>query len=73
MNWILVHYPRRRRVYVERKFLGYTNRKLLVGETGTYTIDLGDDINYTPANMKVRVARATRRKPLELTFEANWR
>ena len=72
MNWILVHYPRRRRVYVDDEFLGYTNRKLFVGEAGTYTVDLGDDVNYSPSEMTVRVSRTTRRKPLELTFVADW-
>ena len=73
MNWILVLYPRRRSVFLDGEFIGYTNRKLFVGEAGTYTVDLGDNKNYTPTEMTVRISRTTRRKPLELTFTANWR
>ena len=72
MNWILVRYPRRRRVYVDDAFLGYTNRKLLVGEDGTYTVHLGKPVNYSPARRRPRVSGATRRNPLELVFTAHW-
>lgn len=72
MNWILVHYPRRRNVYVDGVRLGYTNRKLLIGEDGTYIVDLGEPHNYTPTERRIRISGATRRNPREITFVANW-
>ncbi len=72
MNWIKVLYPRRRCVSVDGTRLGYTNQPLLIGEDGTYSVDLGEPKNYSPQQHRPTVSGTTRRRPLELTFVPDW-
>lgn len=69
MNWIRVSYPVQRSVYADGERVGNTNRLIYVGEDATLRVDLGEPVDYTPRCHRQRVAGASRRRPLLLSFE----
>jgi hypothetical protein len=66
-QWLKVHYPTRRKVYVDDQAAGLTNKTFAVGE-GHHKIDLGPRRNYTPAKYEREVTGTTVETPLELRF-----
>lgn len=67
MEFLLVQYPRKRRVMVKNELIGYTNEVIEV-EGGPYTISLGGDANYTPASRKVNVNNTSVLDPKTIAF-----
>jgi hypothetical protein len=66
-QYVKVHFPTRRQVYVDDDPSGYTNKTFLVGE-GRHRFDLGPRRNYTPAEYVRVVKGTTAETPLELSF-----
>lgn len=67
MEFLLVHYDRRRTVYVNGKKAGFTNRSLRLG-AGRQRVDLGKPPNYRPGSRTVDIANTTPQSPLEISF-----
>lgn len=68
MNWVIVIFDELRTVYVHGKPLGDTNVKLVLGEDGTYTFDLGKPRDYEPPKVTTEVSGATYEHPKEIKF-----
>lgn len=71
MNWIEVIFDEIRGVIVDGnpRPIGNTNKLLLLGEAGTYTISLDGPQDYTPSEQDVEVSGTSRRHPCVITFE----
>jgi hypothetical protein len=67
MEYLLVHYDRRRTVFVNGKKAGFTNRALRMG-AGRQRVDLGEPKNYTPGRRTIDVANTTPTNPMEISF-----
>lgn len=68
MEYLLVHFPRDRRVWVDDEFNGHTE-ELIELEPGTNTVALGPPYNFTPAFRKVRLVDTTALTPREINFD----
>ena len=68
MEYLLVHFPRSRRVMVDDEFNGRTE-ELIELEAGTHTIALGPPDNFTPASRKVRLVDTSSQTPREISFD----
>jgi len=68
MEYVIVHYPRRRSVYIDGEESGVTGDRLRV-EEGTHTINLGDPRDYTPKWRRPTVTGTTSIEPMEIEFE----
>ena len=67
MERLLVHYDRRRIVYVNGKKAGFTNRAFGIG-AGRQRVDLGEPKNYTPGRRQIDIAGTTPQNPKEISF-----
>ena len=67
MEWMIVNYPRVRDVFVNTRRWGQTNHLLVIGP-GTWTISLGQPVDYLPEQQPVTVANTTAASPQEVTF-----
>lgn len=68
MNWIMVVFDGIRTVYANGAALGDTNQILFLGEDGTYTIDLGEPVNYEPPRVIKQISGSSRENPDVLHF-----
>jgi hypothetical protein len=68
MEYIIVHYPRKRTVYIDGEESGETEERLRV-EEGTHTINLGEPRDYAPNWRRPTVTGTTSIKPMEIEFE----
>ncbi len=68
MEYLLVHFPRDRRVLVNDEFNGRTE-KLIELEAGTHTVALGPPYNFTPAFKKIRLVDTSPLTPREIYFD----
>lgn len=69
LEYVIVNYWRRRRVYMDSGPYGYTNESLRV-EAGTRTFDLGTPVNYDPPSQTGTVSGTSLFEPMEITFRA---
>lgn len=67
MEYLLVHYDRRRTVYLNGTKAGFTNRSFRVG-AGSHRVDLGEPKNYTPGSRRIDIAGTTPVAPMEISF-----
>lgn len=67
MEYVIVRFRTRRRVYVDDEENGYTNVVLRV-DAGTHVFALGSVANFRPASRTVTVADTSVLEPLEVTF-----
>jgi hypothetical protein len=67
-EYIKVVFPTRRKVRVDGKAAGFTNRVFQV-ETGHHNFDLGDKPNYRPKKKNVEVINTQPSAPMVLIFE----
>jgi hypothetical protein len=68
MEYLVVHFPRSRRVKVDDEFNGRTE-EIIELEAGTHVISLGPPANYTPVERKIVLADTDPTSPLELSFD----
>jgi hypothetical protein len=68
MGYVLVQYDRRRIVFIDGEWAGYTNEELRVAN-GVHDFDLGEPPNVDPVSYHERVRSThTMQRPLELQF-----
>lgn len=67
-EYLVVLFPRRRRVKMNDMFLGHTN-KLLEVEGGEYTVTLGPPKNFTPDEHQVDLHNTAPSSPKFVEFE----
>lgn len=69
MEYLLVHFPRSRRVLIDDEFNGRTN-ELIELEAGRHTVSLGPPYdNYEPDEYTVILKNTSVLNPREVTFE----
>jgi len=68
MEYLLVRFPRSRRVAIDGEFNGRTN-ELIELEAGTYTVSLGPPPNFTPESRRVVLRNTSALEPKEVTFD----
>jgi hypothetical protein len=68
MEFLVVRFPRSRRVLVDDEFNGRTN-ELIQLEAGTHTVSLGPPPNFTPESRRVVLKDTTELTPREVTFD----
>jgi len=65
MEFVVVSYPKDRKVRIDDKIAGNTNDKLMV-ETGHHVFDLGDPKDYKPLSVEKVVHNTTSVTPLRI-------
>lgn len=68
MEYLLVEYPRRRRVMISGEPVGFTNEVIEI-EGGSYTVELSPPPNYTPASRRVRLSNTSPLDPKTIGFD----
>jgi hypothetical protein len=68
IQWMIVHYPRLRDVFIDGLRAGMTEDTLPVRE-GTQRVHLGTPMDYDPPKRKVKVTDTTEDAPKEVSFE----
>lgn len=66
-EYLVVLFPRQRRVLVNGAFMGTTNRKLEL-EGGCYEVSLGPPANFTPARQDIDLRNTSSFNPLTVEF-----
>lgn len=67
-EYLVVLFPRRRRVKVNQEFMGYTNF-LLELQGGRYEIALGPPQNFTPKMREIDLRNTSRITPMIVEFK----
>ena len=67
MEYVIVTFPTRRRLYIDDEPTGYTNQVLGV-DAGTHVFNLGKRPDYQPRSRKVAVKDTTSGKPKKIAF-----
>ena len=67
-EFLVVLFPRKRRVMINGKFMGDTNKKLEL-ENGLYEVTLGPPRNFTPEKHDVDLLNTSSLMPLIVEFE----
>lgn len=67
IQWMIVHYPRLRDVFIDGMRAGQTKEALPVRE-GTQDVDLGKPVDYTPAKRRVTVTNTAADQPKKVSF-----
>ena len=67
MEYLLVEYPRKRKVIVKDETIGYTNEIIEI-EGGAYNISLGGQSNYSPVSRRVTLANTSVLDPKTVSF-----
>ncbi len=67
-EYLVVLYPRRRRVMINGEFMGVTNTKLEL-EGGEYDVTLGPPKNFLPDEQKIDLTGTSSLMPLTVQFE----
>jgi len=68
MEYLIVHFPRRRRVKIDDEFNGYTE-ELIEIEAGRHVVSLGPPYNFTPDDRTISLEDASEVEPRETTFD----
>jgi len=69
MEYLLVHFPRSRRVLVDGVFCGRTDEEVIELEAGTHEVSLGPPYNFTPDLRKIVLRDTSVLTPLEVSFD----
>ena len=67
-QYVKVTFPTRRKVRVDGKSAGFTNRPFQVA-TGVHTFHLGPKKNYKPSSRRPTVIGTTAPNPMVISFE----
>ena len=67
MEYLIVHFPRSRRVKIDGEFNGRTE-DLLELEAGSHVVSLGPPDNFTPKNRRVVLKDTSELEPREIDF-----
>jgi hypothetical protein len=68
MEYLVVLFPRQRRVIIQGQFMGNTNKRLAL-EGGTYTVSLGPPKNFKPEQQEIDLRNTSALTPLMIEFE----
>lgn len=68
MEYLVVRFPRLRRVRIDGEFQGRTD-ELIELEPGRHTVTLGPPANFTPAEQVIILKQTSPLDPREVTFE----
>jgi hypothetical protein len=68
MEYLVVRFPRSRRVVIDGEFNGRTN-ELIELEAGTCTVSLGPPANFTPESRRIVLKNTSALEPKEVTFD----
>jgi hypothetical protein len=68
MEFLIVHFPRSRRVKVDDEFNGRTE-ELIEIESGRHVVTLGPPDNFTPEDRTIIVKDTSELEPREIDFE----
>jgi hypothetical protein len=68
MEYLVVLFPRKRRVKIDDEFNGATN-ELIELEGGEYVVSLGPPPGFTPKSHKVNLHKTAPLKPRVVTFK----
>ena len=66
-EYLVVLFPRNRRVMINSEFMGTTNKKLEL-ESGVYEVTLGPPRNFTPQNRSVDLRNTSSLMPRTVEF-----
>ena len=69
MEYLLVGFPQKRKVFVDGVERGWTNRVSLV-EPGYHTVDLGDPGDYAPRSQGIYIGGTESTSPCIVRFSA---
>ncbi|HTN43572.1 MAG TPA: PEGA domain-containing protein [Nitrospiria bacterium] len=67
MEYLSVHFPETRRVLIDGRDQGRTDRTIEL-EAGTYTVSLSPSDDVKPKKRRVRLSRTSPIRPKEITF-----
>ena len=68
MEYLIVHFPRRRRVKIDDEFNGYTE-ELIEIEAGRHVVSLGPPYNFTPDDRAIILKDTSELDPREISFD----
>jgi hypothetical protein len=68
MEYLVVRFPRSRRVLVDDEFNGRTD-ELIELEAGTHTVSLGPPANFTPESRRIVLRDTSELEPREVAFD----
>lgn len=68
LEYLVVLFPRRRRVRINEQFNGHTNERIEL-EGGQYTVTLGPPLNFKPPSHEVDLRNTSQFNPLVIAFE----
>lgn len=67
MEYLIVHFPRSRRVKVDDEFNGRTE-ELIELEAGSHVVALGPPGNFTPSERRIVLRNTSELEPREIAF-----
>ena len=68
MEYLIVHFPRSRRVTVDDEFNGRTD-ELIELEPGSHVVTLGPPDNFTPYERRLVLKETSELEPREISFD----
>lgn len=68
MEYLLVKFPRGRRVKVDNEFNGRTGEVIEI-EAGSHVVSLGPPANFTPSEQRIILKNTSELDPREICFE----
>lgn len=68
MEYLIVHFPRSRRVKVDDEFNGRTD-ELIELEAGNHVVTLGPPDNFSPDERRIVLKDTSELEPREINFE----
>ena len=68
MEYLIVHFPRSRRVKVDDEFNGRTD-ELIELEPGIHVVTLGPPDNFTPYERRLVLKETSELEPREISFD----
>lgn len=70
MEYLIVHFPRSRRVKIDDEFHGRTDEPIEI-EAGKHVVSLGPPSNFTPDEQPVTLKDTSELEPCEVSFDLN--
>lgn len=68
MEYLIVHFPRSRRVKIDDEFNGRTG-ELIELEAGSHVVSLGPPANFAPSERRIILKNTSELDPREISFE----
>ncbi len=70
MEYLVVRFPRSRRVIIDDEFNGRTDKVIEI-EAGKHVVSLGPPSNFTPDERPVTLKGTSELEPCEVSFDLN--